>query len=235
MIEKGADLMINISASPFYVGKIEFRWHMLGSIARKYNVPLIYANQVGGNDSVLFDGISAAFDQNGKMVARACDFEEDLVLFDSGSSKGEIHAVSDSDTELILKALVMGTRDYVSKCGFSKVVVGLSGGIDSALTACIAVKALGKQNVLTAFMPSKYTAEANFEDTQKLAENFGVELIQIPIDSMLKELTRFLSPSFEEENPSAMEQNLQARIRGTILMALSNKHGSLLLSTGNKS
>ena len=235
MIQQGADLIVNISASPFYVGKREFRQQMLGSIARKYGVLLIYANQVGGNDSVLFDGISCAFDQKGDLIARAKDFREDLVVFDTDENSGEIHEIAAAEPECIFRALVMGTHDYVVKCGFSKVVVGLSGGIDSALTACIAVEALGKHNVLTVFMPSRYTSKDNYEDTQKLARNLDVEMLNIPIDSMFKEFVRFLSPAFSEENPGVVEQNLQARTRGTILMALSNKYGSLLLSTGNKS
>ncbi len=234
IIQDGADLLINISASPFHTGKREIRWNMLGSISKKYKVPLIYANQVGGNDSVLFDGTSA-FDAHGNMVTRAYDFEEDLVVFDTESSEGVIRAVAESDTESVLKAAVMGIRDYVRKCGFSKVVIGLSGGIDSALTAYIAVRALGPENVLTVFMPSRYTSQENFEDTEKLAKNLGTELIQIPIDSMFKEFLRFLSPEFEENEPGITEQNIQARIRGTILMGLSNKHGHLVLSTGNKS
>lgn len=238
LVKAGADLVINVSASPFYLGTREFRWNMFGSMARKYGVPLIFANQVGGNDSVLFDGISAVFDKNGTVVARACDFDEDLIVFDSKaleSSKGNLHPISNSDTESILKALVMGTRDYVTKCGFSKVVVGLSGGIDSALTACIAVKALGRENVSVVFMPSQYTSRENFEDTEKLAENLGIVLTRIPIDGIFKEFLRLLSPCFKNNEPGVTEQNIQARIRGTLLMGLSNKHGSLVLSTGNKS
>ena len=238
VVKAGADLVINISASPFYVGTREFRWNMFSSMARKYGVPLIFANQVGGNDSVIFDGISTVFDKNGNVVARACDFDEDLIVFDSEapeSFKGDLHLISNSDTESILKALVMGTRDYVTKCGFSKVVVGLSGGIDSALTACIAVKALGRGNISVVFMPSQYTSKENFEDTEKLAENLGIVLTRIPIDGIFKEFLRFLSPSFKKNEPGITEQNIQARIRGTILMGLSNKHGSLVLSTGNKS
>jgi len=241
LIRDGADLLINVSASPFYVGKREFKWNILGSIAQKYRTPLIYANQVGGNDSVLFDGISAVIDQHGKIVARAYDFKEDLIVFNSEasesteSSKRDIRAISGSNTESILKALVMGTYDYVIKCGFSKVIVGLSGGIDSALTACIAVMALGRENVSAVFMPSQYTSKENFEDTERLAKNLKIELSHIPIDGMFKEFLKFLSPSFKEYEPGIMEQNIQARIRGTILMGLSNKHGALLLSTGNKS
>jgi NAD+ synthase (glutamine-hydrolysing) len=238
VVKAGADLVINVSASPFYVGTREFRWNMFGSMARKYGVPLIFTNQVGGNDSVLFDGISTVFDKNGNIVARACDFDEDLMVFDSEapeSSKDDLHPISHSDTESILKALVMGTRDYVTKCGFSRVVIGLSGGIDSALTACIAVKALGRDNVSVVFMPSQYTSKENFEDTQELAENLGIVLTRIPIDGIFKEFLRFLSPSFKDNEPGITEQNIQARIRGTILMGLSNKQGSLVLSTGNKS
>ena len=198
----------------------------------------MYANQVGGNDSVLFDGLSTAFDKNGIIAARARDFEEDLVVFDSKTSESSpdnLHPVSSSDTESILRALVMGTRDYVTKCGFSKVVVGLSGGIDSALTAAIAVTALGRENVSAVFMPSRYTSKENYEDTAQLSKNLGIAYTQIPIDGMFKEFLRFISPDFKESNVGITEQNIQARIRGTILMALSNKYGSLVLSTGNKS
>ncbi len=244
LVSNGANILINISASPFYEGKREFRWNMLGSIVKKYGIPLIYANQVGGNDSVLFDGISMAFNQKGEIISRGYDFKEDLIVFNCKASesndtaeffRGDIHTVSESSTESVLKALVMGTHDYINKCGFSKAIVGLSGGIDSALTACIAVMALGHENVSTIFMPSQYTSKENFEDTERLAGNLKTELSLIPIDSMFKEFLKFLSPSFKDHDPGIMEQNIQARIRGTILMGLSNKHGALLLSTGNKS
>ncbi|MBU2622702.1 MAG: NAD+ synthase [Proteobacteria bacterium] len=240
MIKGGASLLVNISASPFHVGKKEFRWDLFGAIARKYKVPLIFANQVGGNDSILFDGMSAAFDKDGKIRALARDFEEDIIFYDSDEQTGmtyeeNIHKVSGSDVESVLKALIMGTRDYVVKCGFSKVVLGLSGGIDSALTAFIAAKALGSENVLSVFMPSGYTSVDNFEDTKKLAGNIGIGFEVIPVDGVFKEFIRLLSPSFREGEPDITEQNIQARIRGTILMALSNRQGRLLLSTGNKS
>ena len=237
-VQAGADLIINISASPYYLGHDTFRQNMFVFMARKYKLPFMFANQVGGNDSILFDGSSTVYDKNGKVIARALDFYEDVVVFDSKTlqaTKDSIHNVSQSETESILKALVMGTHNYVTKCGFSKVVIGLSGGIDSALTACIAVKALGPEKVSLVFMPSQYTSEDNFEDTQKLAANLGVVLNTIPIESMFKEFLRFLSPAFKDTEPDITEQNIQARIRGTILMALSNKHGSLVLSTGNKS
>ena len=240
MVKGGASLLVNISASPFHVGKKEFRWDLFGAIAGKYKVPLIFANQVGGNDSILFDGTSAAFDRQGKIKALARDFEEDIIFYDSDEQTGmtykeSIHSVSGPDVEPVLKALIMGTRDYVVKCGFSKVVLGLSGGIDSALTAFIAAKALGPENVLSVFMPSGYTSADNFEDTKKLAGNIGIGFEVIPVDGVFKEFIRLLSPSFREGEPDITEQNIQARIRGTILMALSNRQGRLLLSTGNKS
>ncbi|NVM24894.1 MAG: NAD+ synthase [Desulfobacterales bacterium] len=235
VIKEGADLLVNIAASPYYVGKREFKWDMFGGIAKKYELPLLYVNQVGGNDSVLFDGISLAFDSKGKMTARARDFEEDVVTFDTDSQKGDMHPISESDTQSILNALIIGTRDYVRKCGFSKAVVGLSGGIDSALTACIATRALGKENVIVIFMPSQYTSKENLEDTRELAANLGIKLLNVPIEEIFKKYLQELSPLFEDVETEVTGQNIQARIRQIILMALSNKFGYLLLSTGNKS
>jgi len=235
IIEEGANLVINISASPYFAGKREFKWDMLASIARKYKVPLLYVNQVGGNDSLLFDGTSTAFDITGQLVARARDFEEDMVLFDTDTPKGDLHPVSGTELESVLKALTMGTRDYVHKCGFSKAVVGLSGGIDSALTACIAVQALGKENALSVFMPSQYTSKENFEDTERLAKNLGIELVRLPISGIFEAFLKELHPVLKDVATEVTGQNIQARIRGTLLMALSNKLGSLLLATGNKS
>jgi NAD+ synthetase len=236
----GARIIVNISASPYHIGKKKFRSDMFGAIARKYKADFIFANQVGGNDSILFDGTSAAFDRQGRIRALAKDFEEDIIFYDNEENSGilseeNIHYVSDSDTESVLKALIMGTRDYVTKCGFSKVVLGLSGGIDSALTAFVAAKALGSENVLTVFMPSVYTSKENYIDTQKLAENIGTIFEVIPIDGIFGEFVRLLPPSHKQSEPGITEQNLQARIRGTILMALSNREGRILLSTGNKS
>ena len=235
MVKEGINLLINISASPYHVGKREYKWDMFGSIAKKYNVPLLYVNQVGGNDSVLFDGISLAFDSKGKMAASAREFEEDMVIFDTNREKGDLHPVSETDTESLLKALIMGTRDYVRKCGFSRAVVGLSGGIDSALTLYIAVQALGKENVAAIFMPSQYTLKENFEDTKELAANLGIKLFHVPIKGIFKNFLQDLSPLFKDVATEITGQNIQARVRGTILMALSNKFGYLLLSTGNKS
>ena len=234
-VKEGASFLINIAASPYHVGKREFKWDMIRAIVTKYKVPLLYANQVGGNDSVLFDGLSLAFDSRGKITARARDFEEDIVTFDTETEQGDIHPISESDTESVLNALFMGTRDYVQKCGFSRALVGLSGGIDSALTLCIAVGALGKENVAAIFMPSQYTAKENLEDSKELATNLGIKLFQIPIGGIFGKFLEELSPLFQDVATEVTGQNIQARARGTILMALSNKLGYLLLSTGNKS
>jgi NAD+ synthase (glutamine-hydrolysing) len=235
MVNEGANLIINVAASPFYVGKQGFKRDMFLNIVKKYEVPLVYVNQVGGNDSVLFDGLSLALDSGGTIKARARDFKEDIATFDTATQQGDIHPISGSDTESILKALIMGTRDYVRKCGFSKALVGLSGGIDSALTAYLAVQALGGDNVLLVFMPSQYTNKQNFEDTNTLATNLGAELVTVPIDAEFKTLLKDLSPLFKDVATEVTGQNLQARIRGTTLMAISNKLGHLLLATGNKS
>jgi len=204
-------------------------------MANKYKVPLLNVNQVGGNDSVLFDGISIAFDAQGEIAARARDFEEDIIVFDTQTQKGDLHPVSETDTESILNALIMGTRDYVRKCGFSKAVIGLSGGIDSALTAYISVQALGKKNVILIFMPSQYTLKENFEDTKNLATNLGITLFNVPIKGVFETFLEELSPLFKDVSTEVTGQNIQARVRGTMLMAISNKFGCLLLSTGNKS
>jgi NAD+ synthase/NAD+ synthase (glutamine-hydrolysing) len=235
VVNGGANLIINVAASPFYAGKQGFKEDMFLNIVKKYEVPLVYVNQVGGNDSVLFDGLSLAFDFRGTIKARARDFEEDIVTFDTQTNQGDIHPISGSDTESILNALIMGTRDYVRKCGFSKALVGLSGGMDSALTAYVAVQALGGDNVLLVFMPSQYTNKQNFEDTKTLATNLGAKLVTVPIDAEFKTLLKDLSPFFKDVATEVTGQNLQARIRGTTLMAISNKLGHLLLSTGNKS
>jgi len=235
MVNEGANLIINVAASPFYMGKEGFRRDMFLNIVKKYAVPLVYVNQVGGNDSVLFDGLSLAFDSGGTIRARARDFEKDIVTFDTETNQGDIHPISGSDTESILNALIMGTRDYVRKCGFSKALVGLSGGIDSALTAYLAGQALGGDNVLLVFMPSQYTNKQNFQDTKTLSTNLGAELVTFPIDAEFKTLLKDLSPLLRDVATEVTGQNLQARIRGTTLMAISNKLGHLLLSTGNKS
>jgi len=235
MIRKGSNLLINISASPFQLGKSGFKKSLLQSLSKKYGVPLVYVNQVGGNDSIIFDGSSVVYDGSGCIVAQARDFEEDFITYDTTSNEGLCHDVSKSDEEAVLKALVLGTRDYVHKCGFQKVIIGLSGGIDSALTASIAVKALGKENVRTIYMPSSYTSSDNDIDTRQLAENFDIDRAIVPIDSVFDHFLENMPDDFNRNNHGLAEQNLQARIRGTILMAFSNKYNALLLTTGNKS
>lgn len=232
---EGADLLINIAASPFHMGKRAFRDDLLANLAAKHRVSLVFVNQVGGNDHILFDGASAAFDSQGRVVARCTDFEEDYVSFDTRAGHGEVHAVSASDVQAVLQALVMGTRDYVTKCGFRKVVVGLSGGVDSALVSCIAVQALGAENVATVFMPSRFTSPDNYEDTRQLACNLGIAHSIIPIDAVYADFVKLLRPQAAPDDLTLTEQNVQARIRGTLLMGISNRDGCMVLSTGNKS
>jgi len=235
VVERGADLIINISSSPYWMGKGPAKHDMLSQLAKKHAVPLLYVNQTGGNDSLLFDGVSMAFDSAGEMVARARDFEEDLVFFHTDSQKGTIHPVSRSVTATVLKALITGTGDYVQKCGFSKVLVGLSGGIDSALTAAVAVKALGKKNVTGVFMPSPFTSSQTGRDTETLATNLDIELLRVPIDKIFEASLGEMVPLLGDIKTTVTGQNIQARLRGVILMALSNSRGALVLTTGNKS
>jgi NAD+ synthase (glutamine-hydrolysing) len=235
LVEAGADLLINIAASPYHMAKIDFRDRMLSTIAGKYRVPVVFVNQVGGNDHILFDGSSAVFGVDGKIKARCRDFTEDLALFDTQTETGERHPVAESPVASVLEALVMGTRDYVIKCGFKKAVIGLSGGIDSALTACIAQRALGSENVSTVFMPSKYTSGHNYDDTRQLARNLNLDYTIVSIDDIFDRFVEKLVPGADPQKPGITEQNIQARIRGTLLMGVSNRDGSLVLTTGNKS
>lgn len=235
LAKAGADLLINIAASPFYTGKVVFRDQMLATIAAKYKIPVVFVNQVGGNDQILFDGASTVLDTKGQIKARAADFDEDLVVFDTLTASGDMRPLADSPVAAVLKALIMGTRDYVTKCGFTKAVIGLSGGVDSALTAYIAQQALGSDNVAAVFMPSKYTSRHNFEDTQALAHNLGIDYGITPIDDIFQQFVGQLVPNADPHRPGVTEQNIQARIRGTLLMGISNRDGSLVLTTGNKS
>ncbi len=232
---KGSTLLLNISSSPYTIDKRSVRHDMLQTIAREHRVPVVYVNQVGGNDSLLFDGSSVAFMPGGKLAARAKSFEEDLVFFDTITGEGDIRPLVEDELQAAYSALVMGTRDYVRKCGFQKVVVGLSGGIDSALVASIATDALGKESVLGVGMPGPYSSEGSIRDAKKLAENLGIEFLLIPISQTFESYRRDLAAPFAGRPEDATEENLQARIRGNLLMALSNKFGSLVLSTGNKS
>ena len=235
MARQGVDVLINIAASPFYMGKIEFRDHMLASIAVKYGLPVVLVNQVGGNDQILFDGASTVFGEDGRICARAADFREDLVIYDTATKSGDLHPVSGNPIESVLGALIMGTRDYMTKCGFKQAVIGLSGGIDSGLTAYVAQQALGSRNVATVFMPSQYTSRHNYEDTRILAQNLNVDYSVIPIDAIFGQFLEHLVPAADPRHPGLTEQNIQARIRGTLLMGISNRDGAMVLTTGNKS
>ncbi|MBW2307319.1 MAG: NAD+ synthase [Deltaproteobacteria bacterium] len=235
LVSDGAEILVNISASPYHREKLAFRQHMLGGVAKKYARPVIYVNQVGGNDSLIFDGASLAFDADGTIVTRGVDFEEDLIVYDTESGTGDIHPVATSDTESVLRALIMGLRDYCSKCGFKGVVLGLSGGIDSSLVAYIATKALGPEHVLGVSLPSRYSSEGSRTDARKLAENLGIRFHLIPIEEIYGTFLNSLESVFAGRERDVTEENIQARIRGNILMALSNKLGYLVLATGNKS
>ncbi|MBN2079991.1 MAG: NAD+ synthase [Spirochaetes bacterium] len=231
--EAGADLIVNISASPFTRGKNVFKWELLGAVARRHGVPVVYVNQVGGNDSLVFDGNSMAFNARGGVIARALPFEEDLAFVDMDST--DKIEVREDGIEAIRMALVLGIRDYVRKCGFSKAVIGLSGGIDSALTAALAVQALGPENVTGITMPSVYSSRGSIDDSRALARNLGIRFEVLPITPLFDIYRRDLAVLFAGRAEDVTEENIQSRIRGNLLMALSNKFGCLVLSTGNKS
>lgn len=235
LVKQGLDILINISGSPFYLGKRAYRINILSNIARKYRIPVVYVNQVGGNDSLLFDGGSMAIDPQGAIRALAKEFEEDLVTFDVERNRGDIHPAIENEEELVFKGLWVGTRDYVSKCGFERVVLGLSGGIDSSLTACIAAEALGKENVLGVAMPSPYSSPESVEDAERLAHRLGINFRIIPVSQIFEVYLEELKPIFAGYPEDTTEENLQPRIRGNLLMALANKFNALVLSTGNKS
>ncbi|MFH1124240.1 MAG: NAD+ synthase [Pseudomonadota bacterium] len=231
----GIHILINISASPYTLNKKALRRKILEKLATQYRLTTIYCNQVGGNDDLLFDGASMVLDQKGNLVLMGKEFESDLLIWDSEREYPEIRDPLPSEEESILKGLVMGTRDYVTKCGFSKVLVGLSGGIDSSLVAVIARRALGPENVTGVSMPSPFTSNMSREDAGTLAENLKIRFIEIPITDIRDSYTKALAEAFKGLEQDETEENIQARVRGTLLMALSNKFGSLLLSTGNKS
>ena len=241
LVQQGATMAISINASPFWLGKRALRLEMFGAMARRHKVPFVVVNQVGGNDQVVFDGSSFVMDAEGKVIASAASFREDLVIADldtgTGSRAGsftEDEAVVDED-EAVYDALVLGTRDYIRKCGFSKVLIGLSGGIDSSLTAVIAVDAVGRENVRGVAMPGPFSSDHSVRDARDMAERLGIQFEIVSITPAYEEMCRTLAPAFAGRAPDVAEENIQARLRGLTLMALSNKFGAMVLTTGNKS
>jgi len=246
LIHRGARLLVNLSASPFVLGKAGERRELVRRYAEDSGRFFVYANQVGGNDDLVFDGHSMVFDGQGRVVARARDFEEDLLIYDVpdealGDERGvegalgDIRPVAEPAEAEALAALELGLRDYVRKCGFDQVLLGLSGGIDSALTAAIAARALGPDKVFGVAMPTRYSSEGSITDAEALAENLGIAFQVIPIDNIFQSYLDDLAPVFSDVDEDVTEENIQARIRAAVLMALSNKFGRLLLATGNKS
>jgi NAD+ synthase (glutamine-hydrolysing) len=238
LMRQHPDLHINLSSSPFWHGKRAIRREMLAAIARRDAIPVLMCNQVGGNDSLIFDGSSLALDARGELIGQAASFREDLVVLDPFNAPGvdtKGEGLEKDDTAAAYDALVLGTRDYVRKCGFRKVLVGLSGGIDSALVAAIAKDALGAENVLGIGMPSPYSSAGSIEDSRQLAANLGIRFEVIGISGLFEEYTSALEPLFKGMKPDTTEENIQSRIRGALLMALSNKLSALVLTTGNKS
>jgi NAD+ synthase (glutamine-hydrolysing) len=234
LMRQNPALHVNLSSSPFWHSKRAVRRQMLAAIARRDGIPVLMCNQVGGNDSLVFDGSSLALNGRGELIAQAASFTEDLIVLDPFTAPA-IPAPEDDDTEAAWRALVLGTRDYVRKCGFRKALIGLSGGIDSALVAAIATEALGAENVIGIGMPSPYSSSGSVDDSRKLAADLGIRFEVIPITGLFEEYTFSLDPLFQGLKPDLTEENIQSRIRGTLLMALSNKFGALVLTTGNKS
>lgn len=234
LAEKGATIFINISASPFHIGKEEIRYRIVKNHAIKHNKPFVMVNQVGGNDELIFDGRSMCVNASGELIEILPSFKEHIETIDTNASKIKRY-VPQERIESVYHALVLGTKDYMRKCGFSKAVLGLSGGIDSAVTCCIAKEAIGSQNVIAVSMPGPYSSKGSIEDAKKIAHNLGIKLKIIPISKIYSSYLDSLKEHFEDSRVDTTEENIQARIRGNILMALSNKFGYLVLSTGNKS
>jgi NAD+ synthase (glutamine-hydrolysing) len=235
LIREGGNVVLNISASPFWIGKRELRHDMLASIARQHKVPVAMVNQIGGNDSLIFDGSSIVLNAEGETIAQARSFEEDLIYFDSQTLTGDLHEQIAGDDASVYSALVVGTRDHIQKCGFSQAIVGLSGGIDSALTAVIAADAVGAENVIGVGMPGPYSSPGSIEDARTLAENLGIRFELLSINCAVEAYRQTLKGVFANHKEDVTEENIQSRARGMLLMALSNKFGAIVLSTGNKS
>lgn len=235
VVKLGAEFIVNISASPFSAGKEKIRTEMFSSIAKKHQRTVLFVNQVGANTDLIFDGGAKVFDSNGNLILASNRFEESFVLFNTEENYEKLNYSFSEDVEDIYRALILGIKDYCQKTGFKKVVLGLSGGIDSALVAVLAKEALGPENVLCVMMPSQYSSEGSIKDSEKLVNKIGVRSTILPIQNLFEEFKKTLSKEFRDLPEDVTEENLQSRIRGTLLMALSNKFGYLLLATGNKS
>jgi len=235
LIRAGGSVVLNISASPFWIGKRDLRRDMLASIARHHKVPVAMVNQIGGNDSLIFDGSSIVLNAEGKVIAQGKSFEEDLLYFDSNNLTGDLHPQIEGEDASVYGALVLGTRDYMRKCGFKKAIIGLSGGIDSALTAVIAADAVGAENVIGIGMPGPYSSQGSIDDARQLASNLGIRFELLSINCAYEAYKGILKDVFAGQKEDVTEENIQSRARGTLLMALSNKFGAIVLSTGNKS
>jgi NAD+ synthase (glutamine-hydrolysing) len=239
LAQAGAEVLLNISASPFVLGKNEYRHKLFAFQAKRWGMPIVYVNQVGGNDELVFDGNSVVFDREGKVIAQGRDFEEDLLVVDVGEGENSKlktqNAKPREEIASIRAALVVGLRDYVRKCGFKSVVLGLSGGIDSAVVAALAVEALGKENVMGVSLPSRYSSEHSMSDAQVLAERLGITFHTVTIEEAHRGMEAVLAPLFAGTKEGLAEENVQARLRGNVLMSISNKFGHMLLTTGNKS
>jgi len=231
----GAEMMICINASPYNMGKRAMRSNIYRAAARRYSKPVVYVNQVGGNDQLVFDGTSFAMNNAGEVIAEACSFDEDLVLCDLDAGSGDRHQNLPDECEAVYQALVLGTRDYIRKCGFSRVLIGLSGGIDSSLTAAIAVEAVGRENVTGVAMPGPYSSEHSLTDAREMAEKLGIRFEVVSISAVCERFEQDLAPVLGGPARGVTEENLQSRLRGVTLMALSNNTGALVLTTGNKS
>lgn len=235
LVKQGADILVSINASPWNIGKRNQRHEIFSALAQRFQLPIVYAHMIGGNDQLVFDGSSFAMNADGSTAARACSFDEDLIFYDSATRAGDDHANFGDLEDACFQALMLGTRDYIRKCGFRSVLVGLSGGIDSALVAAIAAEAVGKENVLGIGMPGPYSSEHSLTDARCLAARLGIRFEVVSIGLGYEAMIETLEPLFQSYNPDTTEENLQSRLRGLTLMALSNKFGSLVLTTGNKS
>ncbi len=235
LVAQGAELIVSINASPWNIGKRRQREAIFEAAAQRFHLPLVYVQMVGGNDQLIFDGSSFAMTAEGKLAAKAKSFDEDLVLFDTATGVGDNHANDLSGDQAAFEALVLGTSDYIRKCGFRSVLVALSGGIDSALVAAIAAEAVGMENVIGVGMPGPYSSAHSLDDARELAHNLGIRFEVVSIQDGYQAVLRTLSPLFAGFQPDTTEENVQSRLRGMILMSLSNKFGSLVLTTGNKS